>query len=131
MKRCKHCGTVNDDWARYCNYCGNPLDEENPDEFNRENSFNQADTLYPEDHHNLILISYILAIIFGWGWIPLLLISSLSNIGVFGFFGLFLPFYLINSPNKNLRKHGYIQLVICIVGFVISLLLMLSMFRIR
>jgi hypothetical protein len=130
MKKCSKCGTVNEDWARYCNYCGNSfLYDENQfkSDINQENTY-QENFNTEEDHHNLILISYILSIIFGWGWIPLLLISSLSNIGVFGFFGLFLPFYMINSPDKNIRKHGYIQFFICILGFAISIILMISMF---
>ncbi|OWT32860.1 hypothetical protein BGI41_05410 [Methanobrevibacter sp. 87.7] len=130
MKKCKYCETVNEDWARYCNYCGKPLNEEDPNQrYTQE--FNSPEYTNPMNYNEdkIILIGYIISIIFGWGWVPLLLINSLSSVGFIGFFGLFLPFYMINSSNPKIKKHGIIQLLICLSGFLIAILLMINMLR--
>lgn len=132
MKKCKYCGTVNEDWARYCNYCGKSLLENNFDKETYTQEFNNTQTYTNPINYNedkIIIIGYILSIVFGWGWIPLLFLNALSGIGFIGFFGLFLPFYMINSSNSKIRRHGIIQLLICLSGFVIAILIMLSIFK--
>ena len=104
-KKCNYCGNLNEDKARYCNYCGYPLIET---------------THHYEIGIKGIIISYIITILLSWGGILLFLLSTLSGFGFIGMVGLFIPFYLINSHNPNLKRHGYIQLMISLSGIFIS-----------
>lgn len=126
MKKCNYCGTVNEDWARYCNYCGKPLIKTHEEkEYTPELEIEKPEP----DENKIIKIGYVISIIFGWGWVPLIILNAYNNIGFFGFFGLFLPFYMINSNNSKIRKHGLIQLMICLSGFLMAILVTLSIFR--
>ena len=43
----------------------------------------------------------------------------------FAFFGFFMPFYLLQAPVKELKKHGIIQFIISAVGVGLSFYIML------
>lgn len=105
-KMCLYCGCENQDNFNFCSNCGRPLsiDEEK----------NIA-----MDYKKLITVSYIITILFSWG--GLIFNTLFSSYGFIGFIGLFLPFYLIQSSNSIVKKHGYIQMVISLVGIFLSL----------
>lgn len=105
-KKCNYCGKLNENKARYCNYCGYPLIENNKNPF--------------EIGSKGLIITYILTILLSWGGILLFLLSTWSGIGFIGMTGLFIPFYLMNSSNPNLKKHAYIQLIISLSGLFLG-----------
>lgn len=130
MKKCTNCGMVNEDYANYCNYCGkqfNTKTQENKsyNENNIDNSFEINHRQYSgNDENKVIIFGYISSLILSWGWLPLVLLKSFMNIGFVGLVGLFLPFYMINSANNKVRKHGYVQLIICIIGCILGIYIM-------
>ncbi|WP_461463870.1 zinc-ribbon domain-containing protein [Methanobrevibacter sp.] len=130
MKKCTNCGMVNEDYANYCNYCGkqfNTKTEQNKsyNENNIDNSFEINHRQYSEnDENKLIMLGYITSFILSWGWLPLVLLKSFMNVGFIGLVGFFLPFYMINSANSKVRRHGYFQFIICIVGCILGIYFM-------
>ncbi len=125
MIQCSKCGALNEDNAIYCNQCGYFM--------RNNNNFNSYKTYIDESHvpgETSIKIGYILSIIFGWFGVPLLLLSkSNGGISFMGFVGLFLPFYLIQSSDNKIKKHGIIQMGICLSGFIVQLLLLFLIFN--
>lgn len=117
MKVCTYCNCVNDDDATFCKNCGNLLYNENNLNFNKKYS------------RKFILAGYILSFIFGWGGLVLTLFSSLTNSMFFiGFFGLIFPFNLIRSDDRDIGRAGYIQLLICLSGVFLQILLLFYLF---
>lgn len=108
VKICQNCGLKNSDNFNFCSNCGENLNYE------REIAISNK---------KLIIISYFLTITFSWGGIIINLIFS-NSIGFFGMVGIFLPFFLIQSRNANLKKHGFIQLAISIMGLILTFLLL-------
>lgn len=102
VKKCPFCGELNQNSFNYCSNCGNPL-------FNKDNIFASS-----KENKNLIFIGYLFTFIFCWGGVFLSLFSSI------GVFGLFLPFYLTSSDDSTMRKHGYIQMVLSVLGLVLT-----------
>ena len=107
-KICQNCGSQNPEENNFCGSCGKPL-------FSLD--------LKENDSSNLIIISYILTIIFSWGGLILNFLFNFSNFGFFSFFGIFIPFYLIQSKNSAIKKHGFIQIAISLIGIFLSLLI--------
>lgn len=116
---CNNCGYENQDDYDYCAKCGTPLVEGLKPK--------QVFVYRPEDvqiNKKALAISYIATIILSWSGFIVSLISKNTFIAVFTFFGFFMPFYLIQAPVKELRKHGFIQLAISIVGVSLSFYVM-------
>ena len=108
VKICPNCGFKNQDSYNFCANCGKDLFLKNHNEISI-------------DSKNLIIISYILTIAFSWGGLILNLLLNFSNFGFFSFFGVFLLFYLIQSNDPNIKKHGYIQIAISLIGIILSI----------
>lgn len=116
---CNNCGYENQDDYDYCAKCGTPLVEGLKPK--------QVFVYRPQDvqiNRKALIISYIVTIILSWSGFFVCLISKYTAIAAFTFFGFFMPFYLIQAPVKELRKHGFIQLVISLVGVGLSFYVM-------
>ena len=112
---CKNCGFQNQDDYDYCAKCGTPLVEGLRPK--------QVFVYRQEDikvNKTAIIITYIITIFLSWGGIILNLFFKYAAISAFTFFGFFLPFYLIQSPVRQIKKHGIIQLIISLVGISLS-----------
>lgn len=112
VKICLYCKYENQDNSNFCSNCGSPLSNElkkNP----------------AIDYKKLIIVSYIITIFFSWG--GLIFNALFSHYGFIGFIGLFLPFYLIQSKNPSVKKHGYIQILISLIGIFISTIIIFKL----
>ena len=140
--KCPRCGLENPDDYKYCHECGTYLapkfDAYNAQkhgnkfdsDFYGNNGFSgSADGLMGVDSRKIIIIGYIVAVLFGWGGILLnLLLGAIGSFGFFGFVGFAYPGFLLNSSNPSIRKHAYIQMIIMLVGFVLTLYVMFRRF---
>lgn len=139
--KCPRCGLENPDDFKYCHECGTYLAPKF-DAYNaqkHQNSYNSSsydgsgfdasiDGL-GVDSRKIIIIGYIVAILFGWGGILLnLLLGAIGSFGFFGFVGFVFPGFLLNSSNPSIRKHAYIQMLIMLVGFILTLFIMFRVF---
>lgn len=118
---CENCGFENQDEYDYCAKCGNPLVEGMPrKQFyvykRRESPINKK----------AILLAYIVTIFLSWSGVVFALISKSTRMAVFTFFGFFLPFYLVQAPSRELRKHGFIMLAISAVGICLSMYMIMN-----
>ena len=115
---CSNCEFVNQDDYDFCAKCGTPLIE----------GVQPKNVLVykaqPRVNKNAIILSYIVTIFLSWSGFILALLTKRSPVGVFTFFGFFLPFYLIQSPVKEIKRHGYIQLLISVAGVILSIYFM-------
>ena len=117
---CPKCNFENQDDYDFCAKCGTPLIEGvQPANFIVYNA-------QPRLNMKVLLISYLVTIFLSWGGFIVNVISKNTYFGVFTFFGFFLPFYLIQAPVKELRKHGYIQLLISVIGVALSFYVMFN-----
>ena len=117
VKVCPVCDCINDDDAQYCKACGCQLMV--------DGSNYHFDVSYLQNRS--VVVGYILAILFGWGGVILSLLSTINNSLLFmGFFGLIFPFDLIRADDPSVRKHGYIQLIICVTGVIVQSVILLS-----
>jgi hypothetical protein len=117
---CSNCEFENQDDYDFCAKCGNPLVGGV-----KQNNF----VLYqaqPQLNKKAIIISYIVTIFLSWSGFIVSLFSKHSSVGIFTFFGFFLPFYLMQSPVRELKRHGYIQLIISVIGVALSFYVMLN-----
>ena len=117
---CSNCEFENQDDYDFCAKCGTPL----VDGVGQNNFI-----LYhppPQLKKKAIILSYIVTIFLSWSGFIVSLFSKHSSVGIFTFFGFFLPFYLIQSPVRELKKHGYIQLIISLIGVGLSFYVMLN-----
>ena len=119
-RQCEKCGFVNQDEYDFCAKCGNPLIEGvQPKNFI---------VFRPEDveiNQKAVILSYIVTIFLSWSGVIVGLIAKNTHLGVFTFFGFFMPFYLVQSRHPTIRKHGIIQLVISLIGVGLSFYVML------
>ena len=116
---CENCGFVNQDDYDFCAKCGTPLVEG----LQRKNFV----VIKPEDikiNKKAVLISYLITIFFSWTGVIVGILSKNTKMGVFAFFGFFMPFYLVQSKHPTIRKHGIIQLLISLVGVALSFYMM-------
>ncbi|MCR5026611.1 MAG: zinc ribbon domain-containing protein [Methanobrevibacter sp.] len=115
---CPNCNYENQDDYDFCAKCGTPLIEGvQPNNI-------LVFSAQPRLNKKILLVSYLVTILLSWGGFIVNIVSKNSYFGIFTFFGFFLPFYLVQSPIKELRKHGFIQLIISIVGVALSLYVM-------
>jgi len=113
VKVCPYCRCENQDNFNFCSNCGRPLI---PEEKN-----------LGFDYKRLIIVSYIITILFSWG--GLIFNTLFHNFGFLGFIGLFLPFYLVQSNNPTIKKHGYIQIAISLIGIFLSAVFVFNIFN--
>ena len=112
---CSKCEYENQDDYDFCAKCGNPLIEGvQPKNF-------IVYKAQPRINRKAVAISYIITIFLSWSGFIVSILSKHSSMGIFAFFGFFLPFYLIQSPVGEIKRHGFIQLAISLVGVALSL----------
>lgn len=112
---CSKCEYENQEDYDFCAKCGNPLIEGvQPKNF-------IVYKAQPRINKKTIAISYIITIFLSWSGFIVSILSKHSSMGIFAFFGFFLPFYLIQSPVGEIKRHGFIQLAISLVGVALSL----------
>ena len=117
---CSNCEFINQDDYDFCAKCGNPLVEDvEPNNFVLYQPQSQLNT-------KAIILSYIVTIFLSWSGFVMSLFTKNSSLGIFTFFGFFLQFYLIQSPVKSLKKHGYIRLFISLIGVALSLYIIIK-----
>ena len=114
VKICTYCSMENQDNFNFCSNCGRPL------VYNKEKRA-------AIDFKKLIIASYIITVVFSWG--GLIFNTIFNSFGFFGFIGLFLPFYLIQSKNPIAKRHGYIQIAISLTGIFISSIIIFNIFK--
>ena len=112
---CLKCNFENQDDYDFCAKCGNPLIEG----VQPNNLF--VYRAQPGINPSIIVLSYIVTILLSWSGFFMNIISKHSRLGFFAFFGFFFPFFLVQSSHRGIRRHGYIQLFISTVGFILSL----------
>ena len=114
VRICKNCGFENQDSYDFSAKCGTPLVEGL-----QPNTF----FVYRNVEHGIsrkfIIISYIITIFFSFGGFLMDLVARNTSMGFFSFFGFFMPFFLIQAQDNNIKKHGFIQLFISLVGFIL------------
>ena len=98
VRICKNCGFENQDSYDFCAKCGTPL----------------VEGLQP----NTFFV-YRITIFFSFGGFLMDLVARNTSMGFFSFFGFFMPFFLIQAQDNNIKKHGFIQLFISLVGFIL------------
>lgn len=118
VRICNNCGYENKNEYNFCAKCGTQLTD--------DIDYTQIGLpiLSPKVKKHLIIISYIITIIFSWSGVVIYLLNRNFAIGYIGFFGIFMPFYLIQAPDKKIRKHGYIMLLISIIGIGLTFYLL-------
>ena len=118
---CEKCNFENQDDYDYCAKCGNPLVEGAV----AKNVF----VLKAEDipiNNKAIIVSYIVTIALSWSGFIIGIISKNAGLVGFTFFGFFMPFYLIQSKHPTIKKHGFIQLIISVIGIILSFQVLLT-----
>ena len=126
--KCPRCGLENPDDFKYCHECGTYLAYGS--QFYGDSEFTvSTDDLIGANSSKVIIIGYLVAVLFGWGGILLnLLLGAMGSFGFFGFVGFVFPGFLLNSSIPRIRKHAYIQMIIMIVGFALTLYVMFRTF---
>ena len=121
MRRiCNNCNFENKDEYDFCAKCGTPLVEGlKPKQVYVYHAQN------PQINKKAIIIAYIVTIFLSWSGFVVGIIAKNTRMAVFTFFGFFLPFYLIQAPVREIKKHGYIMLLISVVGIALSFYVML------
>jgi hypothetical protein len=117
---CKNCEFVNQDDYDYCAKCGTPLVEGLKPRNVRIYNIEQLPI-----NKKALIVSYIVTIFLSWSGFIVGIISKHTNLSVFTFFGLFMPFYLVQSKHPTLKKHALIMMVISLVGVALSFYVML------
>lgn len=114
MIKCPKCGYENRDDFYYCAKCGYQLID------NPEDCYEIRPNMGYKTYKNLIIVTYIVTILLSWGGVIIYLLGLRSSVDVLGFAGCFMPFYLLQNPDKKLRRNGYILLLISIIGIALS-----------
>ncbi len=109
---CKNCKFKNQDSYDFCAKCGTPLVEGL-----KPNTFFVYQK--PIISNKFIIISYLITILFSFGGFIIDLIAKHTSMGFFSFFGFFMPFFLLQAQDSRIKKHGFIQLFISLVGFIL------------
>lgn len=116
---CSNCEFENQEEYDYCAKCGTPLIEGvQPRNF-------IVYKAQPRINLNAIIISYIITIVLSWSGFIMTILFKHSHFGIFTFFGFFMPFFLIQSSERQIRRHGFIQLAISVIGVILSMYVML------
>ena len=114
VRICKNCGFENQDSYDFCAKCGTPLVEGL-----QPNTFFVYRNVEQGISRKFIIISYIITIFFSFGGFLMDLVARNTSMGFFSFFGFFMRFFLIQAQDNNIKKHGFIQLFISLVGFIL------------
>lgn len=114
VRICKNCGFENQDSYDFCAKCGTLLVEGL-----QPNTFFVYRNVERGISRKFIIISYIITIFFSFGGFLMDLVARNTSMGFFSFFGFFMPFFLIQAQDNNIKKHGFIQLFISLVGFIL------------
>ena len=114
VRICKNCGFENQDSYDFCAKCGTPLVEGL-----QPNTFFVYRNVEQGISRKFIIISYIITIFFTFGGFLMDLVAINTSMGYFSLFGFFMPFFLIQAQDNNIKKHGFIQLFISLVGFIL------------
>ena len=114
VRICKNCGFENQDSYDFCAKCGTPLVEGL-----QPNTFFVYRNVERGISRKFIILSYIINIFFSVGGFLMDLVARNTSMGFFSFFGFFMPFFLIQAQDNNIKKHGFIQLFISLVGFIL------------
>ena len=114
VRICKNCEFENQDSYDFCAKCGTPLVEGL-----QPNTFFVYRNVERGISRKFIIISYIITIFFSFGGFLMDLVARNTSMGFFSFFGFFMPFFLIQAQDNNIKKHGFIQLFISLVGFIL------------
>lgn len=118
---CENCQFENQDDYDYCAKCGTPLVEGLP---KRQFFVYHSDEL-ETPIKKLVILTYVATIFFSWGGILIHFLANQLSFAYFGVFGFFFPFWLLQSRNPKIRKHGIIQIIIAIIGFGLTFYLLL------
>lgn len=121
VRICNNCGFQNQDDYDYCAKCGTPLVEG----LKQKQVYVYRRQQLPQINKKAMILSYIVTIFLSWSGFVLGLILKNTIFATFTFFGLFMPFYLVQSRHPTIRKHGIIQMVISLVGVALSFYVML------
>lgn len=114
VRICKNCEFENQDSYDFCAKCGTPLVEGL-----QPNTFFVYRNVEQGISRKFIIIAYIITIFFSFGGFLMDLVARNTSMGFFSFFGFFMPFFLIQAQDNNIKKHGFIQLFISLVGFIL------------
>ena len=114
VRICKNCGFENQDSYDFCAKCGTPLVEGL-----QPNTFFVYRNVEQGISRKFIIISYIITIFFSFGGFLMDMVARNNSMGFFSFFAFFIPFFLIQAQDNNIKKHGFIQLFISLVGFIL------------
>lgn len=111
---CKNCKFENQDSYDFCAKCGTPLVEGL-----RPNTVFVYRNVEPTINKRFIIISYLITILFSFGGFLIDLVAKHTSMGFFSFFGFFMPFFLLQAQDMKIKKHGVIQLLISLIGFIL------------
>ena len=120
---CENCSFENKDEYDFCAKCGNPLVEGlKPSQIYVYRKEEQQ-----QINKKAMALAYILTIFLSFSGFIFGLLFKNSTYGTFTFFGLFMPFYFIQAPVKEIRKHGFILMFISLAGVALSLYVMFNL----
>ena len=111
---CKNCKFENQDSYDFCAKCGIPLVEGL-----KPNTVFVYRNAEPTINKKFLIISYLITIIFSFGGFIIDLVAKHTSMGFFSFFGFFMPFFLLQARDMKIKKHGVIQLLISLIGFIL------------
>lgn len=111
---CKNCKFENQDSYDFCAKCGTPLVEGL-----KPNTVFVYRNAEPTINKKFLIISYLITIIFSFGGFIIDLVAKHTSMGFFSFFGFFMPFFLLQARDMKIKKHGVIQLLISLIGFIL------------
>ncbi len=111
---CKNCKFENQDSYDFCAKCGTPLVEGL-----KPNTVFVYRNAEPAINKKFLIISYLITIIFSFGGFIIDLVAKHTSMGFFSFFGFFMPFFLLQARDMKIKKHGVIQLLISLIGFIL------------
>ena len=120
---CNNCSFENKDEYDFCAKCGTPLVEGL--EPNRIYVYRKE-----EKHHinkKAMALAYIFTILLSFSGFIFGLLFKNATFGTFTFFGFFMPFYFIQAPIKEIKRHGIILMIISLIGVGLSLYVMFNL----
>ena len=119
VRICDKCGFINQDEYDFCAKCGNQLVD------NVGYQQMGVPQVSEKSKRKVILVCYLISIFLSWGGVFLYFLKTTEAIGFFGFFGAFIPFFLIQAPDRKAKIHGCIMLIIALTGIAVSFYLLL------
>ena len=103
---CKKCEFENQDDYDFCAKCGTPLVEGL-----KPKQVYVYTGQQPQINKKAVIVSYIVTIFLSWSGVVFGILTKNTSLSAFAFFGFFMPFYLLQAPVKELKKHGIIQFI--------------------